>query len=89
MLLHRNLWPISDDKFLHKLVDLHLLKGDKRKLTSTVSSVWRNTETSALYGKSKGLKNVSDFSVSCCWIESDSGCLIGWHLRGGTGMSQL
>ena len=34
MLLHTNLWLISDDKSLLKLVDMHLLKGDNKKLTS-------------------------------------------------------
>ena len=36
MLLHTNLWLISDDKSLLKLVDMHLLKGGNEKLTSAL-----------------------------------------------------
>ena len=31
MLLHTDLWLMSDDKSLLKLVDMHLLKGDDKK----------------------------------------------------------
>ena len=34
MLLHTGLWLISEDKSLLRLVDMRLLKGDNKKLTS-------------------------------------------------------
>ena len=34
MLLHLHLWLISEDKSLLKLVDMYLLKGDNKELTS-------------------------------------------------------
>ena len=33
MVLHKNLWLISGDEPLLKLVEMHLLKGDNKKLT--------------------------------------------------------
>ena len=35
MMLHTNLWLISDDKSLLKLIVLDLLKADNKKLIST------------------------------------------------------
>ena len=34
MLLHVDLWLISEDKSLLKLIDMHLIKGDNEKLIS-------------------------------------------------------